>query len=678
MIRRYGCALLLAALVACSSGDEGGSSPPPPKDEPALALLGVTSMRDTPWPSDAFLRDGRIDVKSLPLEGNASAVEALAAALSELDGAPVHTSAFFPLATALPDGFVDGKARWIDLDDASAAEIETRLFARQSTQEIVALAPRAVLAEGHRHAVVVESSKIAPSREMSDALAGKGALGPAYAPLAQRLAGKSVAAATVFTVGHATRVVESMREVAASRPPAKARVDKLLLGAAIDDLFGRPSTTRPGLGDPAGVVHDQIGAVVLGTFDAPSFLSDAPPRLGRVTFDAQGKPVVKGTEPVPFMLTLPKRPAGGYAKTPVMIFQHGLNAGRSQVATCANDYARAGFATIGIDAVWHGERSPKKKDAVHNFANGAPGADGLADADDFGAAINLFDFDGDASQGIGPFDGRVVRDNFRQAIVDFAELARFAKAGDVSAIAAADPSLSDLTLDASRLVYTSESFGSVIGVSAFATSPDLDAAVLSVGGASIFLAAVPSSPLFSGLVGPFLRTNFDPALDVSDPAALPGEAQRSLSLLQAAIGPGDPVSFAPKIPERKKPALLLQARSDELIPNQSGELLALAVRATSVSLPSGTEPPRFVTLPSTQAPYEGAPTIALVQMAPALHTMFTAFGGERRWRPDFPPFVPLGTPEQVSSPIEAVHDLAIAFARSLRERGAPRVEAVAR
>ena len=40
--------------------------------------------------------------------------------------------------------------------------------------------------------------------------------------------------------------------------------------------------------------------------------------------------------------------------------------------TCANDYARAGYATIGVDAIWHGDRAPKRKDEVHNFS-GAPG-----------------------------------------------------------------------------------------------------------------------------------------------------------------------------------------------------------------------------------------------------------------------------------------------------------------
>ena len=65
-------------------------------------------------------------------------------------------------------------------------------------------------------------------------------------------------------------------------------------------------------------------------------------------------------------------------------------------------------------------------------------------------------------------------------------------------------------------------------------------------------------------------------------------------------------------------------------------------------------------------------------MAPALHTMFTGFTGERRYEPDFPPFVPLSTPAIVDNPIEIVHDLAIGFTKTLREKGRPEIVVVTR
>src|SRR5205085_10088773 len=104
--------------------------------------------------------------------------------------------------------------------------------------------------------------------------------------------------------------------------------------------------------------------------------------------------------------------------------------------------------------------------------------------------VSLFDFGGDESQGIGPFDGRYVRDNWRQAIVDLVVFGRFLRFGDHSAIAAAltaaDPTLDGLAFDTEHVVYTSESFGSVIGASGVAMSDDFAGAVLSVGGGGIF------------------------------------------------------------------------------------------------------------------------------------------------------------------------------------------------
>lgn len=660
-----GLLLVLAPGTAC---DDSAL----PDGARATSLFGASSLADTPWPSDVFLRNGKLAVTDVPLEGAQPATRAsLAASLSELDGAPTYTSVFFPYddpGRTLHTGTIAGaKAHWIDLGDPKTPKVTTDVFAREETHEVIALPPRdSVLVEGHRYLVHLVGSGLAIPAAMRDALEGRGpsaaALDGARAAILATAA--DLGPATVFTVGHHTRVAEAMRDVAAKRAPARAVVTRVYAGADTDELLGTPTTTRPGLGDAKGVVHDQLEAVILGTFDAPSFLSATPPQLGRVELDGSGAPIVKGTEAIPFMLTLPKRPATGFGKLPVIIFQHGLNAGRTQVVTCANDYARAGYATIGIDALWHGGRAKIAKDTIHNFT-GAAGPDGLADNDDFGASIQIFDFDGDPARGIGSLDGRYVRDNFRQAIVDLAELARFVQTGDHAAIAAAHPSFAGVSFDGSNLVYTSESFGSVIGAGGVALA-NVKGGVLSVGGGGVFLAVLPSSPQFNGLVTPLLRTTFDPALDISDPVALPGAAQRSLSMLQAAFAPGDPLSFAPTIGAQRKNLLILQARSDELIPNQATELLAVAAHATSVSFPARSEPLRFVTLPTAAAPFTGAPTIAIVQIAPALHTMFTGFEGDRRFQLDFPPFVALPAPERVDNPIELVHDVAIAFADSLR------------
>jgi hypothetical protein len=674
----------LCAIVTSLAGAAGCSSTPS-DDARAVAQMGE-AIDASPWPFDGHREGDHLRVTGLSkFDGQEEKLRDLEAALSELDGTPVKTSIFFPTSGgALADGAMAGTAHVIDLSDAEAdAPAEFKLFHRKSTAEVVALSPIGhSFREGHRYGCWIDDKVVRPSSEMSDALHGRGARAAIYAPLVTKLGADAahVGAATVFTVGHPTRVLDAMRDVADGTALPRARVDKVITGdAALDDFFGKPATTRSGLGDPTGITHDQVFAVVLGTFESPYFLDNAlhdREHLGRIALDAAGKPIVQGVSTVPFMLTLPRAPAGGdLGKTPVMIFQHGLNAGRWQVTTVANDYARAGYASIGIDALWHGERRPGHKDDVHNFS-GAAGADGIADNDDLGASLIFFDFNGDAAVSTNALDGRCVRDNFRQAVLDVTELTRLLKEGDLSAVAAADPALASLTLDASHLVYTSESFGSILGAMSLATDARLDAGVLSVGGAGIFLPTFANSPFFARIAFLFLKSGFDHDLDVSDPVNLPAEAQRSLSLLQAALEPGDPVAFAPKIARfpdvargrKSKPLLLLQANGDELIPNQSGELLASISGATAVTIEGHTKPLRYVTLPVAAAPFggSGAPTIAILNVDPATHTMFTGYKAQREYEPDFPPPKKLPTPVDVDNPIEWLHGLAVGVAKGVR------------
>jgi hypothetical protein len=218
-------------------------------------------------------------------------------------------------------------------------------------------------------------------------------------------------------------------------------------------------------------------------------------------------------------------------------------------------------------------------------------------------------------------------------------------------------------------VYSGESFGSILGAQALAVTPALHAATLSVGGAGIFLPTFPDSPYFAPLAGLFLRQGFDSTLDVMHPDVLPAAAQRSLSLLQAAIGPGDPASFAPEIASSGKSLLLIQAFSDEIIPNQSGELLAAAAQATEIDVPGKTHALRFASLPNAGAVTvgaPGAPSRAIVNLDPATHTMFTAFRGDRHFVPGSFPAQALSAAETIDNPTELAHSLTVDFAKAMR------------
>lgn len=642
--------LLAATLHGCAEDKAA--------EERALATNVV-------WPSDALLKDGHVQLRGLAFEGaKEEALRDLELALDELDGAPLKTSVFFSVEQdervpvgLLPNAF----ARVTDFSPADPdPPVDFPLFHRADTHEIIALSPPGhAFREGHRYGCSIDDRWLRARAE------------------------------TTFTVGHPARIMLALRDQLDQEPlVSKAgpkRIDKVIATpVTLDEFFGQPTLNREGLGDPAGMKHEAIGAVVLGRFEAPYFLTNGPDHLGRIEIDpATKRAKQQGTTEIPFLLTMPKNIQPG-AQVPVMIFQHGLNASRMQVAAVANDYARAGYATIGVDALWHGDRRPNHKDELHEFG-AAPGADGLADNDNLGASILFFDFNGDPSVNVHALDGRVVRDNFRQAVLDLTELARFLKEADfapmMSTIKAADPTFSaDIRLDASRLVYSSESFGSILGAMTIATDPRLPAAILAVGGAGIFVPIFANSPYFNRLATLFLKPAFDPMIDVSDPAVLPAEAQRSLSLLQAAIEPTDPIAFAPLIAKRParfpKSLLLLQAFSDELIPNHAGELLAHQAGATTLVAPGRTRAPRYVTaLPTAPPPLannlSGA-TVAHLNVDPSTHIMFTRFTDQRTYEPSFPPAIPLASPQPIDQPIEWLHRVATSFADEVRKnQGAP-------
>ena len=109
---------------------------------------------------------------------------------------------------------------------------------------------------------------------------------------------------------------------------------------------------------------------------------------------------------------------------------------------------------------------------------------------------------------------------------------RLARGGDLSALATAPPALTRLTFDGSKLVYTGESFGSIMGATVLAVDPMLEAGVIDVGGGGILTDLAPNSPDFATLLGPFIASAFDTDVDVRIPTSQPVRAQMSLNMLQ--------------------------------------------------------------------------------------------------------------------------------------------------
>ncbi|HEX4457254.1 MAG TPA: hypothetical protein VIA18_04750, partial [Polyangia bacterium] len=613
-------ALTLLVWAGCSSAKPVG---------PQAVMQATTPLdsRVLPWPSDALLGDdGKLQIATpFPFD---SLVEPnltqLAATLSEADGFATTRSIFFPVDAdvVLDAGAV---ATVADLDDATQTW-SYPLFYRAPYKQLVAMAPLGTaLKEHHNYGCWITSGvhdaaghALRPSPTMHDAIAGKGAFGgkASYQKLAKALASLKVKplAATAFTTQTLTGWVPKVLDDLTAMPPV-AHFTRLFASAdELQDLFGGPvTTTRPGRPASGGVLHDQVGFVLEGTYDSPHYLAPTPNVLG--LFDAEQS--VQSVNSIPFILVLPIRT--DYTNTPVMIFQHGIDSDRSAVLSVANDYAARGYAVLGIDELWHGSRLPGNPDKVFNLS-GAAGSDGIGDPSSGGAVAWFFDFNGNSSAGILSLDVRCIRDNLRQAAVDLMQEVRLARSGDFTALAAADPRLATLTLDGADLVYTSESFGSILGSIVVAVDPMLDAAVLDVGGGGMLSDLVPNSPEFGPRLEPLVSNAFDIDVDLDDPDTLPVRAQMSLNLLQQVLELGDGIALSSGSTASKS-LFFLHDFADETVPNQSEEALARAFGATQVELAQQSHALTYVTLPTAPAPYVAAPLHAVVELDNAGHGM---------------------------------------------------------
>jgi dienelactone hydrolase len=665
--------LVAVLLVAGCSGPSG--------PEAQMTVTTTGDARAVPWPSDALLgADGKVFVKTpLPFDSNVEDnLVSLAAVLSTADGFSTTRSVFFPVSEDLvvDDG---ATATVIDLDDPSKA-IDFPLFYRVDTKQLVAMAPLGTaLLEHHQYGCFVAAGAhdmsghaLHPSSAMRDAMAGNGDVGKraSYQKLAKALKAMSVdpQAATAFTTQTLTAWAQKAATDLAAMPP-KVTVELTFSAPTdLDNVFGGPATTtKPGHPPSGGVLHSNIAAVVTGHFDSPHYLAPTPGTLG-VFDDAMS---VKATDHIPYILVLPIR--SNYASTPIVIFQHGINSDRSAVLTVANSYAARGYATLGIDELWHGSRLPGNVDEKFNLS-GQPGHDGIGDPTASGAVQYFFDFAGDPNVGALPVDPHYIRDNFRQAEIDLMQEVRLARGGDFSAVVTALPQLTNLSFDGSKVVYTGESFGSIMGAAVLAVDPLLEAAVLDVGGGGILSDLAPNAPQFATLLQPFIAGAFDTIVDVNHPDTEPVAAQMSLQLVQSVIDPGDGLALAASA-DPGKSVLFLFAYLDETVPNQSNQSLARGFGATEVPLTAGTHPLEHVRLPMAPAPYMASPLRAVVQLDPAAHGMYTGQTGQHEFMPPFPPFNRYATPIKITLPIVQAHALALGFIDGFRS-GAPVVNDV--
>lgn len=698
----------LAALAACS-GDGGATIT-------MTASSVAPAYGETPFPTDA-MRDGE-------RLGVIAGLGALAGKHADLIGAHVAALDGFGLRP-LVEFFVDAPldpasvpARTADRADAAglvdvdpASPERGRVVAvdwrYDPARGVLAGSPASgeVLREGTRYAAFATTRLRAADGE---AVRRAGALSSDLArharwrttaealaeldggegrPAGDRVDGK-IAGLAVFTTQRASAPLVAAREAFASAPaPTLAFADAALVfrtKARLDAVFGmatratdgpRAGLERWGNDNPTGAAHDHVGVLATGTMTTLRFRRDdtGTDLPDDETFDLTGgAPRIIAVEPIPVTFVLPAAPApaAGY---PVVIYGHGLGASRDNLLTFAEPLTSQGYAVVGIDMAGHGSRHTDV-DAGSNLA-GRPAftgdrqlRDGFGDVT--GAATQLDFFEGFLNVA-------AVRDTIRQSALDLSRLVQlFRQPGlDLSALGAG------VTLDARRIAYLAESFGTVVGTAFAAIEPDVDLFVLNVPGGGILDLILPSSAEIGAAAVPFVTAIYKPSSPI-------GRWSPVISLMQAVIDGADPLTYAPHIlrdrftiggrPLGPRSVVALEVLGDQVLSNLGTDALAQALRL-DVLAPHLEAPAGLRSIPSPAAGNLDGQTAVLVQYAPATHGgNWQSERGGLRFPPDVPregadPFPMLPAPITIPNPIYETHAQVAEILASHRAGEPPRV-----
>lgn len=374
----------------------------------------------------------------------------------------------------------------------------------------------------------------------------------------------------------------------------------------------------------SGLPATNIAQAYQGSFTSPFLLTGpggmfgGPTRLDRISFTL--------TLPDPTQPNVPPMPTGGW---PVVIFGHGIRGDRNQSLAIANTLATAGFATIFIDTVFHGERSscagvasvlgqvtddaacadPTTQTCDNASGVGSPtygyciarvATTRLACTDDQVCIQNGQgrclgdnkcaggDFKRNAN-GAPVFSGWnfintanlfATRDNFRQQVVDLGQFARVI--ADTTATASLNARLTTAgsgTLDASKINYAGISLGGILGSLYVAVAPEVHRAVLNVPGGD------PTNILLTAPAFATARTQFLAGL--AQQGVTPGSPafDQFMYFAHAILDPADPQNVGYELNNganapSDRATLIQYITQDQVVPNSSTDRLIAAATRT--------------------------------------------------------------------------------------------------
>ena len=673
----------------------------------------VPTWGEAPFPSDLFVKDGRI----APIFGIEQlaplAVDVLNAQLGALDGFGLRPVVELPIAGPVDTSTIPARS-----EDMTAPLFVINVDTRSPTYgrvvpydwrfDVDGARIRGAIARGHvleertRYAAVLTElvrgvgGRLGPSAGFTALREGSPESLPAHFASSRaaldavvQLAGRTdIVSIAAFTTQDARGPVMAARNALTALPaptvtfPNPAVIfagdERLtaLLGTPLRDEQGR---ARLGWGQPEGMAHDGVAAVGTGVLTGVTFRrpeldgkqADSPDS-GTWVLDASGAPIVQGPASFPISVAIPSgaAPEQGF---PVAIFGHGLGAGRHQMLAFIETFARAGYVTVAIDADGFGSRFTNKderNDVARILGAGYGGTyvgpDGFGDVDGPVTSYGLFhDF----------VNISAMRDQMRQSVIDLSQVVRALRdpALDLS------PVVDGARVDGDNIVYLGESYGGVLGGTLAAVEPDITLFVLDVPGGGILDYAAANAPKLR----PFLELFLPSAHGAIEPL---DRFSTLLSLGSTILDGADPISYAPHVLKDRatvagatlppRSVIILEAINDEIMANGATNALALAMGMPILG-PSYDGDARFATVDGTADGNLDGQTAVMIQQSPACHgTNWTHEHGVREWglygEEDIE-HLALDVPVTIGNTIRPTHEMLVGVLRDHAEGRVPAV-----
>ena len=345
-----------------------------------------------------------------------------------------------------------------------------------------------------------------------------------------------------------------------------------------------PATNFAAVAGLPTAAYSHIGSVIQGSVTLPYYLdaysasNPTAPLTGYFQVDAYGMPSVKSVQNVPFLMTIPNT---GHATGawPVVIFQHGFTVDKSVVFGIANQLAQAGFASIAIDSVLHGDRTFGLDLVTQVY-------DPAQDAYTTTAAIPDGHPDSSGTHYLNLSHLLTTRDNARQSVADLIHLTRLLQmqstldvVNNATGQAPAD-GIPDLNVNLG-LSYVGHSNGAMLGVMLAAVEPAIKTFVLANPGggyADIFQHSIEVSPLVNA------------GLAAANPPVLPGSSAYAAFMVatQTVGDDADPINYTTGA--QAKNIFLLKTKGDAVVPNSATDALIQGLGLTQVGIKAANAP----------------------------------------------------------------------------------------